>query len=145
MKHLSRGSVVVITPEIKSGDLEFDSQPRPWIFHFLQWVRISVPEDLYICICIPQTQIKMQVNHPVVMSVKYIIQYISTRQASLHQQVQMKSSKYTGKVHTNITVTKFLNKGLLCIKFQVTLAKLLKKPIAEIVRECKVFSCGNRG
>ena len=30
----------------KSGDLEFDSQPRPWIFHLLQWVSISVPEDL---------------------------------------------------------------------------------------------------
>ena len=48
MKHPSRGSVVVITPEIKSGDLEFDSQPRPRIFHLLQWVSISVPEDLYI-------------------------------------------------------------------------------------------------
>ena len=42
----SRDSVVVITPEIKSGDLEFDSQPRPRIFHLLQWVSISVPEDL---------------------------------------------------------------------------------------------------
>ena len=58
------------------------------------------------------------------MSVKYIIQYISTRQASLHQQVQMKGSKYTGKVQTNITVIKLLNKGLLCLKFQVTSAKL---------------------
>ena len=46
VKHPSRGSVVVITPEIKSGDLEFDSQPRPRIFHLLQWVSISVPEDL---------------------------------------------------------------------------------------------------
>ena len=39
---------MAITPEIKSGDLEFDSQPRHWIFYFLQWVSISVPEDLYI-------------------------------------------------------------------------------------------------
>ena len=39
---------MVITPEIKSGDLAFDSQPRPWIFHLLQWVSISVPEYLYI-------------------------------------------------------------------------------------------------
>ena len=39
---------MVITPEIKSGDLEFDSQPRSWSFHLLQWVSISVPEDLYI-------------------------------------------------------------------------------------------------
>ena len=39
---------MVITPEIKSGDLEFDSQPRPCIFHLLQWVSTSVPEDLYI-------------------------------------------------------------------------------------------------
>ena len=46
VEHPSRGSVVVITPEIKSGDLEFDSQPRPRIFHLLQWVSISVPEDL---------------------------------------------------------------------------------------------------
>ena len=58
------------------------------------------------------------------MSVKYIVQHISTRQASFHQQVQMKGSKYTGKVRTNITVVKLLNKGLLCLKFQVTLAKL---------------------
>ena len=43
---------MVITPEIKSGDLEFDSQPRPRIFHLLQWVSISVPEDLYIYIYI---------------------------------------------------------------------------------------------
>ena len=49
------------------------------------------------------------------MSVKYIIQYISTRQASLHQQVQMKGSKYTGKVQTNITIIKLLNKDLLCL------------------------------
>ena len=54
------------------------------------------------------------------MSVKYIIQYISTRQASLHQQVQMKGSEYTGKVQINITIIKLLNKGLLCLKFQVT-------------------------
>ena len=46
------------------------------------------------------------------MSVKYIIQYISTRQASLHQQVQIKGSKYSSKVETNITVIKLLNKGL---------------------------------
>ena len=58
------------------------------------------------------------------MSVKYIIQYISTRQASLHQQVQMKGSEYTGKVQTNIKMIKLLNKGLLCLKFQATLAKL---------------------
>ena len=58
------------------------------------------------------------------MSVKYIIPYISTRQASLHQQVQIKGSKYTGKVQSNITVIKLLNKGLLCLKFQVTLAEL---------------------
>ena len=58
------------------------------------------------------------------MSVKYIIQYISTRQASLHQQVQIKGSKYTDKVQTNITIIKLLNKGLLCLKFQVTLSKL---------------------
>ena len=58
------------------------------------------------------------------MSVKHIIQYISTRQASLHQQVQMKGSKYTGTVQTNITVIKSLNKGLLCLKFHITLAKL---------------------
>ena len=58
------------------------------------------------------------------MSVKYIIQYISTRQASLHQQVQIKGLKYTGKVQTNITVIKLLDKGILCLKFQVTLAKL---------------------
>ena len=45
-KYICQGSVVVITPEIKLGDLEFDSQPRPWIFHLLQWVSISVPEDL---------------------------------------------------------------------------------------------------
>ena len=50
VKHPVRGSVVVITPEIKSGDLEFDSQARPWIFHLLLWVSISVPEDLYIYI-----------------------------------------------------------------------------------------------
>ena len=58
------------------------------------------------------------------MSVKYIIQYISTRQASLHQQVQMKGSKYTGTVQTNITGIKSFNKGLLCLKFHITLAKL---------------------
>ena len=58
------------------------------------------------------------------MSVKDIIQYISTPQASLHQQVQMKGSKYTGTVQTNITVIKLLNKGLLCLKFHITLAKL---------------------
>ena len=58
------------------------------------------------------------------MSVKYIIQYISTRQASLHQQVQMKGSKYTGTVQTNITGIKSLNKGLLCLKFHIILAKL---------------------
>ena len=57
------------------------------------------------------------------MSVKCIIQCISTRQASLHQQVQMTSSKYTGKVQTNITIIKLLEKGLLCLKLQVTLAK----------------------
>ena len=39
---------MVITLEIKSGDLEFDSQPRPWICHLLQWVSVSVPDDLYI-------------------------------------------------------------------------------------------------
>ena len=42
------------------------------------------------------------------MSVKYIIQYISTRQANLHQQAQMKGSKYTGKVQTNITIQYFI-------------------------------------
>ena len=36
----------------------------------------------------------------------------------------MKGSKYTGKVQNNITVIKLLNRGLLCLKFQVTLAKL---------------------
>ena len=79
------------------------------------------------------------VNRPLV---KYIIQYILTRQASLYHQVQMKGSKYTGKVQTNITIIKLLNKGLLCLKFQATLAKL-RKPTAEIVWECKVFSCEN--
>ena len=58
------------------------------------------------------------------MSVKYIIQYISTLQASLHQQLQMKGSKYTGTVQINITVIKLLNKALLCLKFHITLAKL---------------------
>ena len=40
------------------------------------------------------------------MSVKFLFQNISTQQASLHQQVQMKGSKYTGKVQTNITIIK---------------------------------------
>ena len=26
----------------------YSEKPRPWIFHLLQWVSISVPEDLYI-------------------------------------------------------------------------------------------------
>ena len=53
---------MVITPEIKSGDLEFDSQPRPRIFHLLQWVSISVPEDLYIYIYIIIISIKLKRN-----------------------------------------------------------------------------------
>ena len=38
--------------------------------------------------------------------------------------LQMKGSKYTGIVQPNITIIKLLNKGLLCLKFQVTSAKL---------------------
>ena len=47
VKHPSRSSVVVITPKINSGKLEFDSQPRPWIFHFLQWISSQARNSLF--------------------------------------------------------------------------------------------------
>ena len=63
----------------------------------------------------------MQANHPVVMSVKYTVYFDPTSESS-SASASLSDEKF--KIHRQITVIKLLNKGLLCLKFRVTLAKL---------------------